>query len=144
MESYLVAVMHNRHIGSLNREKRKLYGHCPILITRVNVASTIFRFASWAILVAIGCRYPLLSYWLPLGAKSKATCSLPHAEHQHQRSINDIWSWILSNLRVALWQWFIYNVLAAISGNPVHDIYITPSWTLVSMERHQFLVLYIE
>jgi len=48
----------------------------------------IFSFASWVIYIPIGCRHPFIRYWQPLLAKTTATCSLPHSENEHQRSIN--------------------------------------------------------
>jgi len=38
----LVAVMHNQHIGSLYRQKRKWHSHRPIVKMSINRVSTIF------------------------------------------------------------------------------------------------------
>jgi len=97
LNSDLVAVMHNRHIGSLYRQKRLQHHHCPIVRLSVNGVSTIFSFASWLIYVLIGCRYPFMSYWQPSGAKTTVTCSLPHPENEGQQSVNSFMSCISRN-----------------------------------------------
>jgi len=73
-------------------------------------------------------------YWPCLRAKTIPTHSLPHAENQHQWSVNDFWACILANLSFALWQWFINRGTVAFSTKTVHDICITPSFKWASME----------
>jgi len=93
--------MHNDRIGSLYMQKRNHNGHCAILKIRINKVSKIIGFAFCIFEVAIGCSHPLMMYWTPLDAKTKATCSLPHPENERQQSINNFWSCIVCNLSVA-------------------------------------------
>jgi hypothetical protein len=49
METDLVTVMHNQHIGSLDSQKRKQLGHCPIRRMSANGTSFIVYVVSMAI-----------------------------------------------------------------------------------------------
>jgi len=82
----------------------------------VNGASMIFRCAFWIIYVLIGYRHPFLRYWLPLLAKTTATCSLPHPENERQQSVNNFYLDILGNLFSDWLQASIYQILAAFTG----------------------------
>jgi len=112
----LVAVWHNRCIGSFDWQKRQQYGHRPILRMSVNRASMIFSFASWVIYVPIGCIHPFIKYWQPLLAKATAKCSLPHPEIEYQRSINSFSCGIFGSQVIALLFAFITQLLTAIIG----------------------------
>jgi len=48
--------------------------------------------------------------------KNTATCSLPHPENQHQRSVLDFKHHILGNLSSDWLQTSIYEILAAFTG----------------------------
>jgi len=75
----------------------------------VNVASTIFSFASWLIYVQIGCRHPFFRHWQPLLRKTTATCFLLHPEKERQLRVNDFWLHILADLRSDWLQISIYQ-----------------------------------
>ena len=53
-------------------------------------------------------------YWQPSEAIEIATWSLPHADNEHQWSINDLWLCILGNLTRDWLQTFINDVLDAL------------------------------
>jgi len=84
-----------------------------------------------------------MRYWLPFEAKTIATSSLPHAENEHQWSINDIWFCILGNLPGDWLQTSINEIVASFSGK--NNSYTLPatSWKWASMERQQFLVSHL-
>jgi hypothetical protein len=63
----------------------------------------------------------------PGGAKTIATCSLPHPENEHHGRANYFYFSILANSCVALWKYIIYDVMAAFQTEPVDDIYVTPA-----------------
>jgi len=109
----------------------------------VNIVSTNFGLVSEVIDKCFGSCYAKPTYWLPLEAKTKVTCSLPHPENEDQLSTIDFGSCILGNIGVGLWPWFIYEVLVACSGKSGCDIYDTPLWKWASSECQQFLVLHI-
>jgi hypothetical protein len=62
----------------------------PRAILRMSVipASTIFSFVFWILDVLIGYTHPFFRYWLPLQAKTTATCALPYPENKRQGSVN--------------------------------------------------------
>jgi hypothetical protein len=93
----------------------------------VNASSKIFGFVSWAIWLVIGCEHPSMNYWLPVGAKSVATCSLPDSENEHHWRINNISSCILANQIVSSRQKCIGKVQAALSHEGMQAVYITPT-----------------
>jgi hypothetical protein len=64
-------------------------GSRPILRMSVIKPSTIFSCAFCMIFVLVGYRHPFFSYWLPLLAKTTATCSLPHPKNERQQSVNN-------------------------------------------------------
>jgi len=86
----LVEDIHLLYIGSLYWEKLQRHAPCRFLRMSVNGASTIFSFSSWVIYIPLGCRHPFVRYWQPLIGKPTVTCSLPHPENQHQRSVNKV------------------------------------------------------
>ena len=49
----------------------------------------MFGLASWFLCMAIGRRDVYMTYRLPLYAKEKSICSLPDAETERARSVND-------------------------------------------------------
>jgi len=90
LDNNLVAVMHNRYVGSLYRQIRQRHAPCRILRMIINIASTIVSFTSWVIYVPISCTHPFVRYWQPLLGKTKATCSLPHPGNERQQSVNNV------------------------------------------------------
>jgi len=109
----------------------------------INRASMIFRFASWVILVVIGCKNPSMRYWPPLEAKSIVTCFLPHPENEHQWRINISWSCIFADRNVTMWQFFIYEVIRTFLIKTVYDRYVNPwwNWGSISVSKgYSFLV----
>ena len=109
----------------------------------VNGASIILGIASWVTYLAIGCKHTWMTYWPPLAVKPIVTHSLPYPENERQWNLNDFWCCILASLSVALWQWFVYEGMAAFSTETVHDIFVTPSCKWVSTERQQFVIMCI-
>lgn len=67
-----------------------------------------------------------MMYWLPLEAQTRATSSWPQPENEHLLSVTCLCSYMLGNLRVMLWEIFIYVVMVAIAGKAGHDIFVTP------------------
>jgi len=112
----LVVDIHLSDIGCIYSEKPQQNAGCRILSMSVNGASTIFSFASWVINVPIGCRHPSIKYWQPSLAKTTATCSLPHPENKHQRSVNSFCCCIFGNQGIALIFVFINEFLTALLG----------------------------
>jgi len=96
-----IVFMHNGRSGSCYMQKRSQRGHHHFLSMIVNRASTIFGFASWIGYVPIGCRNQFMRYWQPLLARTTATCSLRHAENEHQRSVNSFRTCIFHNQGIA-------------------------------------------
>jgi hypothetical protein len=90
--------MYNQFIGSCYGQKWQQRGHRLMLRMSVHGASTIFCFASWIIYVPISCRHPFHRNWQPLLGKSTELCSLPHAENEHQMSVNNLPLCILGSL----------------------------------------------
>jgi len=84
-----------------------------------------------------------MRHWLPLGAKTIATRSLPHPENEHQWNINDFCSCILGNLTGDWLKTSINEVLAAFRGKNKSDTLPTPSWGRASVERQWLLVLHL-
>jgi len=80
----------------------------------VNGASMILSFASLVIYFPIGCRHPFIKYWQPLLAKTTTTCSLPHPENKHQRSVNGDSCCIYGNQGIGLIFSFIKESLTAL------------------------------
>jgi len=97
IQSDLVAVMHNQCIESRYRPPRMRHGHFHIVSMTFNRTSTIFGFTSWVVYIPISCSHPLMRYWRPCVARVTAARSLPPPEHEHHRSQNDFWRWILGN-----------------------------------------------
>ena len=116
LNSDLVPVMHHRRIRSFCRQMSQQYCHRPILTMSVNEQSKIVDFTSWVIYVPIGCIHPFMRYWHPLRAKTTATCSLPHAEHERQWSINSFRSCIFHNQGIAQILLHITELLTTLIG----------------------------
>jgi len=64
----------------------------------VDCASMIFSLAFWVMYLAIGCKHPEVRYWPLLETTTIAMCSLPDPETECQRSVNNVWCYILGNL----------------------------------------------
>jgi len=110
----LVAHIHSSDIGSLYWENPQQHARCHILKMSVNGELTNFRFTSWVIYVPIRCIHPFIKYWLPVLAKTTATCSLPQPENEHQQSINSMSCCISGNQGRALIFVFIKKLLTAL------------------------------
>jgi len=82
-------------------QNRQQHDHRPILRMSFNEAPMILSFTSWVIYVLIGCRHPVIRYWLPLLAKTTTTGSLPHPENEHQWSVNTFSCCILGSKGIA-------------------------------------------
>ena len=62
-----------------------------------------------------------MKYWLPLYAKEKVKCSLPHQENECQRSVNDCWPSIFVN-HSAMWPLLsVYMVLTVLVHEKAHE-----------------------
>ena len=72
-------------------------------------------------------------YWLPELVKIIMTCSLPHPEHERQRSVNDFWSCILGSHTADRLQTVIKKVLAAFMAKQI----VIPSLPHLENERRQ-------
>jgi len=125
--------MHNWCIGSVYQQMTLQHGHHPILELSVNIASTIFSFASWIIYVLIDCRHPFIRYWQPVLAKTTATCSLPHPENKHQRRVLGYSCWIVDDQTIVLIIAFIIEGLTALIGKHTIDQRYNTDSTLIDI-----------
>jgi len=57
-----------------------------------------------------------MRYWLPLGAKTAATRSLPHPENERRQNVNNVWSCICGNQCIARIFEHITELLTALIG----------------------------
>ena len=69
-----------------------------------------------------------MRYWQPFGAKTTATRTLPHADNQHQWSINYFWSCIFGNQGIVyIFEHTTELLTARIGKNTVYRRNITDS-----------------
>jgi hypothetical protein len=78
--------------------------------------------------------------WLPLYAKQRVKCSMPHHENEHPQRVNDSWSCVLRNLQGG-WLHLVSNeVLAAYTGKRECNMLPASLWKWPSMVRQRFFV----